>query len=139
MDSRYNCISNNAGRNGIIPGGRALRTIIAGSRDFKDYSLLEAEVAKLPFKITTVLSGGARGADSLGEWWALQNKVSLERYPAKWDVYGRGAGYIRNKEMAEKCEALVAFWDGESRGTKHMINEALKLEREVVIIRYDKL
>ena len=73
-----------------------------------------------------MLSGCARGADKLGEDWANAHSVTIERYPAQWDSLGRSAGYARNIQMAKSAEALIALWDGESRGTKHMIETAKK-------------
>ena len=85
------------------------------------------------FKIDTVISGGARGADSLGERWANENKKELLRFPADWGKYGRAAGHIRNAEMAKNADALIAIWDGESRGTKDMINKAKKHGLQIYI------
>lgn len=111
-----------------------MKTVIAGSRTFLDYKKLEAELKRIPWKITKVLSGGAKGADSLGEWWAQCNAVPVDRYPAEWDKYGRSAGYVRNEEMAKNCDLVIAFWDGKSKGTKHMIDLAHKYEREILVV-----
>lgn len=97
-----------------------MRTIIAGSRTVTDYSLLN----NLLWVPTVIISGGARGADALGERYAEEHNIPLEIYPAKWSLYGKEAGYLRNAKMASKAEALIALWDGESRGTKHMIGLA---------------
>ena len=74
---------------------------------------------------TVILSGTARGADKLGERWAAENSVRLEYYPANWDRYGKSAGYRRNAKMAANADAMIALWDGKSRGTKHMIDIAM--------------
>jgi len=79
---------------------------------------------EVEWQITVVLSGTARGADRLGERWAAEHKIPIERYPAQWNRDGRAAGYIRNQLMSEHAEALVVFWDGKSRGTMHMLNIA---------------
>jgi len=79
-----------------------------------------------PFPVKSVVSGGARGADSLGEQYARQVGVPLERYPADWNKHGKGAGFIRNREMANHAEALLLIWDGQSRGSANMLQEALK-------------
>lgn len=109
-----------------------MKLIIAGSREFKDYNLLKYECAeyikqqvKQDEKID-VLCGLARGADLLGKKFAEENKYTILFYPAQWDVYGKSAGYRRNKEMAENATHLIAFWDGSSPGTKHMIDLARK-------------
>ena len=103
-----------------------MKTIIAGSRTVVDYGILLEAVVQAPFVITTVVSGGARGADKLGELYAAAARLPLHVYPADWKNYGRKAGFIRNIEMAQNAEALIAVWDGVSRGTKHMIEEAKK-------------
>lgn len=114
-----------------------MRTIVAGSRDFSDYKLLKGILLCYP-DITTIVSGRARGADSLGERFALEQGIPIDLYPADWKKYGKSAGYRRNIEMAKNADRLVAFWDGESRGTKHMIDISEKEELEVYIINYGK-
>ncbi len=104
-----------------------MRVIIAGSRCACSMQELETAIRKSRFKITTVISGAARGADRLGERWAEQHGIPIERYPADWDEYGKAAGHIRNKEMAECADALIALWDGTSRGTENMIVLAVNL------------
>lgn len=101
-----------------------MRTIIAGSRGIVLFEILERAIQKAPFEITTVISGGARGVDRMGEKWAKKNKIPLEIFPADWVKHGKGAGYIRNRLMADNAEALIALWDGVSRGTRNMIDEA---------------
>jgi len=108
-----------------------LKTIIAGGRDITNYDYIEKAIAEIDWEPTVVVSGTARGADLLGEEWAKKNNIPIERYPAEWDFYGKSAGYIRNKKMAKNAEALIALWDGESRGTKHMIDIA---EREGLVV-----
>jgi len=105
-----------------------VRVIIAGSRDIKDMAHVEAAIAASGYHITEVVSGGARGVDSLGEEWALLNKVrlgpdfSVPDYEWKKDPYG--AGHKRNGRMARYAEALIAVWDGDSGGTRNMIEQA---------------
>lgn len=77
-------------------------------------------------KIVEIASGCARGADKLGELYAEQRGYQVIKFPADWDRHGKSAGYIRNEQMAKYANALVAFWDGTSRGTKHMIGLAKK-------------
>ena len=103
------------------------KVIIAGSRTFDDYKLLcdyvDYKLSKIDEQIE-IVSGGARGADALGERYAHDKGYSLHVFPADWDYYGKRAGYLRNIQMAEYADALLAFWDGKSKGTKHMIDEA---------------
>ena len=107
------------------------RVIIAGSRSFNDYTLLREHcLSVLQEKMKThrviIVSGHARGADSLGERFANELGLPSELHPAKWRLLGKAAGMVRNAEMAKCSDALIAFWDGESRGTRHMINFARK-------------
>lgn len=103
-----------------------MRVIVAGGRDFENYDVLVEAVDEAPFEITTVVSGGANGADALGKRYALEMNKELIVYEANWKVHGRGAGPARNKKMAENADALIAIWDGQSKGTKNMIDTATK-------------
>lgn len=116
------------------------RVIIAGGRDFNDYELLKKTmdallVNKINYDIV-VVCGKARGADTLGEQYAKSRGYKVDYYPADWNRYGRSAGFIRNEQMAQNADALVAFWDGESRGTKSMIEIANRYRLQVRIKRY---
>lgn len=119
-----------------------MRLIIAGGRDFNDYRLLvdtadwflsAYRYAEEPIEI---VSGGARGADLLGEMYAKDKDYPIMNFYANWDEFGKGAGYIRNTAMAKYGTALIAFWDGTSRGTEHMIKEGVKMQIPVLIISY---
>lgn len=103
-----------------------MRTIIAGSRGVTSPKTIESAVEKSGISPSVVLSGTARGVDKLGEDWARKRGIEIERYPADWGKFGKSAGYKRNSLMAGKAEALIAVWDGESKGTKHMIDIARK-------------
>ena len=111
-----------------------MRTIVAGSRGFSDYELLTRTL--LEHSISTIISGTAPGADRLGERFAVEHNLAIERYPAAWDRYGKSAGYQRNMLMAQKADALIAFWDGSSPGTKHMIDIAHGYGLKVTVVRY---
>ena len=100
-----------------------MRIIVAGSRNFDCYWLLES---KLDFyigdhQLVQIVSGTARGADQLGEKYAENRGLSIERFPADWDTHGKRAGYIRNEQMAKYATHAVIFWDGRSKGTASMI------------------
>lgn len=115
-----------------------IRVIIAGGRDFTDYNKL-CEVCDTGFSgcgVIEIVSGMAKGADLLGERYAIERGHQIKRFPADWDKYGKGAGYRRNVEMANYAGALLAFWDGESRGTLHMINAAKDRGLKVKVINY---
>lgn len=103
-----------------------MKVIIAGSRSASRLSLVEYGMRQLldkykPRSPIVVLSGTAKGGDTLGEEWALKHGATIQRYPADWDKFGKSAGYIRNTKMANDAYILLAIWDGKSRGTKNMI------------------
>lgn len=107
------------------------RVIIAGSRSFKDYAVLQTACDNLLAKKKqthhiVVVSGTAKGADTLGEQYASERGYTVERFPADWQRYGKAAGPVRNRRMADNADALIAFWDGHSTGTKDMIMKAKK-------------
>lgn len=117
------------------------KVIIAGTRTFSDYDLLCRKCDEFLQKQTqthsiVIVSGTARGADRLGERYAAEHGYSVERYPANWNVYGKAAGYIRNSDMANASDALICFWDGQSRGSGHMIDLARKKGLSVRIFKY---
>lgn len=124
-----------------MEGRPIYKIIIAGGRDFMDYNLLKEKTNKIlqekrvSHKIV-IISGCARGADTLGLRYASENAFDVEEYPANWDKYGKKAGYMRNVEMAENADALIAFWDGKSKGTKHMIDIATEKNLPIRVIRY---
>ena len=116
------------------------RVIVAGSRDFCNYELMKSKLDKLLARYDpqdlTIVCGEARGADSLGKRYAEEHGISVKSFPAEWERYGKSAGYKRNVQMAENADALVAFWDGKSRGTRHIIDIAIDHGLQVRIIRY---
>lgn len=118
------------------------KVIIAGSRGFSNYKLLREQCNKyLHEKRKTsnviIVSGHARGADTLGEKYAQDEGFALEIYPAQWKKLGKQAGYRRNEQMAEVADALIAFWDGSSRGTKHMIDIMNEKNLLVRVVEYE--
>lgn len=130
---------------------KELRVIIAGSRNFDDFLKLIDSCTDILSKITEhhndlnkirVVSGAARGADQLGEQYAKVREYELSRFPADWDGLGKRAGYVRNAEMAKYAMedgnygVLIAFWDGKSKGTKHMIDLAEKNGLDMHIVRF---
>ena len=120
------------------------KLIVAGGRDFTDYELLAEKLDNIRYVVwdqgladdLEIVCGKARGADTLGETWAKKNHVGVKYFPADWDEYGKSAGYRRNGEMAEYGDALLAFWDGESKGTAHMINLATDKDLIVMVVNY---
>ena len=115
------------------------RVIIAGGRDFSDYDLLSKTMDDYLSQIKddiSIVCGQARGADTLGEQYAKEHNHLVQYFPANWKRYGKAAGYIRNTEMAKNADALVAFWNGQSLGTKHMIATAEQLGLSVLVVEY---
>lgn len=109
-----------------------MKTAIIGSRTFTDYALMCKKLKD--FSISEVISGGAKGADSLAEAWAIQFEVPITIFLPNWNKHGKAAGFIRNKEIVEKAEVVIAFWDGYSKGTEHSINIARAMKKVVHII-----
>lgn len=112
--------------------------IIAGSRFVTSYHLVCVAMVKAAEKGTfkypsVIFSGGARGADTLGERWAKDNGIPVESFIPDWRGKGKSAGFLRNIAMAQEADALVAIWDGESRGTKHMIDTMRKMGKPVFV------
>lgn len=115
-----------------------MKVIIAGGRDFDDYNLLVEKCNKylsLQSDIE-IVSGNANGADKLGEKYAKECNYKVKLFPADWNKFNKSAGYIRNKEMAEYSDCLIAFWNGISKGTKHMIDLAKERKLKVRVVRY---
>lgn len=111
-----------------------MKVIIAGGRDVKDaFNLVSLATSHCGFEITEVVSGGAKGVDEAGERWAILNDLPVKRFPADWAKNGKSAGPIRNRQMADYADALVAVWDGKSPGTENMINTAEKLMLQVYV------
>lgn len=106
-----------------------MKLVIAGSRTIKDYTCLTETIdrilkvdPKFVGKIDEVVSGTAIGPDQLGERWAMQNDIPIKRMPADWSK-GRGAGHIRNAEMAKYADIGIILWDGVSPGTRGMLKQ----------------
>jgi YspA, cpYpsA-related SLOG family len=117
-----------------------IKVIVAGGRDFYDYELLQRKLIHhfhgLKPEDVEIVSGGARGADKLGERFAEEHGCKLTIFNADWDRWGKSAGYRRNTDMANYADACVCFWDEKSKGTKHMIDIAIEKGIPVKIVRY---
>lgn len=117
-----------------------MRIIIAGSREYNNYEeavkLIDKFIKDVNSSNVVIVSGGAKGADKIGEEYAARNDLDCVVYKANWGKYGKQAGIIRNGEMAKNADCLLAFWDGESRGTYNMINTAKKRKLKVRVFNY---
>lgn len=119
------------------------RVIIAGGREFNNYELLKwtCDLILFDFKDDVeVISGMAIGADTLGVRYAREKGYKVIEKPANWNLYGKGAGPRRNKEMAQIGDILIAFWNGQIKnsGTANMILQAHRQGLEIEVVRYSK-
>jgi len=115
-----------------------MKVIIAGSRTFTNYPLLFKKCSEMLSRHTDIeiVCGMAQGADKLGGMFATEKGYPIKEFPADWDRYGKSAGYKRNVQMAEYADALIAFWDGKSAGTKHMIDIVHQYGIKVRVFEY---
>jgi hypothetical protein len=114
-----------------------IKVIIAGGRDFTNEALLARHCDSLLIGTNfEIVSGAARGADRLGEFYAIERSLPITRFVPDWEIHGKRAGYLRNEEMANYADWLIAFWDGQSKGTKHMIDIAKKIGLVTHVIEY---
>lgn len=108
---------------------------VVGTREFNNYPLLKTTLDKIT-GIGCIVSGGAKGADTLAEKYAAENALETVIYLPKYDKYGRGAPLKRNEEIVNASDMVVAFWDGKSRGTANTIANARKKGKALTVINY---
>ena len=109
-----------------------MKLIIAGSRTLKpSVKEIASVVYANRIAITQVVSGTAGGVDRCGEAYAVAADQPIKRFPADWDTYGKAAGHIRNKKMAEYADALLLIWDGKSKGSANMKTNMQKLNKPI--------
>jgi len=117
-----------------------VKIIVAGGRDFSNYPLMKERLdylfQNIPKNELVIISGMARGADTLALRYASEMGIPVIKMPADWNKYKKSAGYIRNEDMAKIADGLVAFWDGQSRGTANMIAIANSKNLVVHVVRY---
>jgi len=114
-----------------------MKLIIAGTRTFCGYHLMEEEWEdNYAGRVAEIVSGCARGADNWGRHLAANKGIPTKLFPAEWELYGKRAGFRRNVEMAEYADELLAFWDGVSSGTRHMIQQMRILGKPVKVVKY---
>ena len=114
------------------------RIVVAGCRDYENYTrakvYIDYCISEIKNKYTLIfVSGGCRGADYLGERYALENGYKIEKYKANWEKYGKSAGPRRNKKMAQIADYIICFWYGKSKGTKSMIMLAKQFNKPLRI------
>lgn len=113
-----------------------MKLAVIGSRTFDNYQLLCSSIDKLrrKYNIDTIVSGGAKGADSMGIMYAENNGLCWKEHLPNWELYGKSAGFRRNHDIINDADLVIAFWDGKSRGTKHSIDLASDQNKEVLVI-----
>ena len=119
--------------------------LVAGSRTFNDYALLKNKLDAIlsnhaPY--VTIVSGGAKGADALAEQYADECGYEKKIFFANWDLYGKRAGYLRNRQMHEyisqfENRGIVCFWDGKSKGTSQNFQLAKEFNNQIKIVRFE--
>jgi len=113
-----------------------MKIAVVGSRNFHDYELLKKTLTE--YEITSIVSGGANGADSLGERYADEHNIPTMIFKPDWKRFGRGAGRIRNKTIVENADLVIAFWDGLSKGTQMSIEIAKKVNKPLRIVMVEQ-
>lgn len=115
-----------------------MKVAVVGGRNFSDFELLNQVLSKINSNktITLIVSGGAKGADSFANAWAEAMKIPTMIFLPDWDKFGKSAGYKRNHQIIMEAECCVAFWDGESKGTKSSIDLAKSKNMPLKIIMY---
>lgn|SRR5665647_659423 len=112
-----------------------MKIAVIGSRSFQSYELLSSSLNSVG-GVSLIVSGGAKGADLLAERYAFAHNIPTLIYKPDWKKYGRGAGVVRNKQILDAADMIVAFWDCVSKGTKNSIDTAKKMNKEVRIVEF---
>jgi len=130
--SEYACEVNRTAKD---ERGAEMKVIVAGSRTILNKDTVRKAVRNSGFLVTEVVSGKAQGVDRLGEELAVEEGWPIVQFPADWNEDGRSAGPLRNSRMASYADALVAVWDGQSRGTQDMIRRMEVLRKPVYVYK----
>jgi len=109
---------------------------IIGGREFTDFNFVVDELDNIE-GIEHIVSGGARGADTMAVNYAKLRHISWHEHKAEWSKYGRAAGPIRNKKVVDDADTIIAFWNGRSAGTRNAIQQAREQGKKVIIIQAD--
>lgn len=111
-----------------------MKVAVIGSRTFNDYEKLKQTLSLMT--ITLLISGGADGADKLGERYANEHGIPTKIFLPDWDTHGRIAGFLRNTDIINEAETVVAFWNQTSNGTRDSIDKAKKQNKKVIIVTF---
>jgi len=117
-----------------------MRVAIIGSRNWSsnDTGVIRQRVLELKAKYSevaplTILSGGAKGVDTIAVHMAEMLDVPFKVYKADWDKFGKSAGFVRNAKLVQEAQKVIAYWDGKSKGTKHTIDLALREHKDLEV------
>lgn len=116
-----------------------MKLAIVGSRSFDNYERLLGVMGifyECHTSFHTIVSGGAKGADKLGERWAEYWHIPIEQYLPDWNKNGKAAGFLRNQQIVDACDMVLAFWDGKSSGTKDTIERAKRAKKSTFIVYF---
>lgn len=116
-----------------------LKIGVVGSRGFNDYKLLKDTLDKYLNNVYLIVSGGAEGADSLGEKWANENNIKTLILKPDWKKHGKAAGFIRNTDIVDQSDMIIAFWDGLTRGTEDTIHKTQETDKKLEVIYFNKV
>ena len=111
-----------------------MKVAVIGSRSFNDYKRLKDTLSKID--VSLLVSGGANGADKLGEQYANENNIPTKIFLPDWEKHGKAAGFLRNTDIINEAELVVAFWDQQSNGTRDSIQKAEKQGKKVMIVTF---
>ena len=115
-----------------IIGGRDFTNFVKADQSLQDH-FKDHDGEIFYIALDEIVSGGARGSDAIGKRLAEKYGIKYTEFPADWDKYGKSAGFKRNQQIIDACDMVLAFWDGQSKGTLHMINIAKEKELKVFI------
>lgn len=121
-----------------------MKLAIVGSRDFNDYELVARIIGThfyymvncIEMNDDEIISGGARGADTLGKNYAKNCGLKYTEFLPNWNELGKKAGFVRNQQIVDACDMVLAFWDGQSKGTKHTIDLARIAKKPTFIVYF---
>ena len=113
-----------------------MKIAVIGSRGFSDVKLLEEKLDTFKNRIIELISGGAQGADTIAEAWAIVNNIPVTLFKPDWKTYGKAAGIKRNKQIIESCDYCIAFWDGKSKGTASSLKFCKQFNKLFEIVAY---
>jgi len=119
-----------------------MKLAIVGGRDFTDTILFNKVIDRLLkreifINVIEIVSGGAKGIDTLAENYALNHNIKTNIFLPDWDKYGRSAGFKRNVKIISNADITIAFWDGKSKGTKHSMNITKDLDKTLIVVKYN--